>query len=163
MKKIIMKSTDKKGGAVQNSVFTGKNSKIKNEINTMYLFLESNPNPVIEMNLDFNIRYINPAAKTYLKSIQKQGIDHPFFKNIKQIFHDIKNNDKETIKREICVNDSCFLQFFVFIESTNRVNIYAFDFTGYKPGREGEINKTKPIYEISIMDFALTVRSRDNQ
>ncbi len=162
MKNVTIKSTDQKKGAVHNSVLTGKNSKSKNEINTVYLFPESNPNPVIGMDLDFNIHYINPAAKACLKDIQKQGIDHPFLKNIKQIFIDLKNK-KEAVNREIQIDDIWFLQAFSFIKSIKLVNIYAFDFTGYKPGRKGGNKLSKPLYEISIMDFALTVRSRDNQ
>ncbi len=136
MKNAAGKSIGKKGRAVHKSVRAGKNTNLKKEINTPYSFPEFNPNPVIEMDLKFNIHYINPAAKACLKGIQKQGINHPFLKNIKQIFLDLKNNKKEAIKREIRVDDTWFYQSFLFVESTNRVNIYAYDITGPKLSEE---------------------------
>jgi hypothetical protein len=95
MKRVIGESVNKKIKTDQKNVLSGENTNLKNEINTAFSFSEFNPNPVIEMDLDFDILYINPSAKTIHPGIQKQGINHPFLKNIKQIFLDLKNNNEE--------------------------------------------------------------------
>ena len=95
-------------------------------------FPELDPYPVIELDLEGNLQYVNPATETLLPDIEEEGINHPFFSDWHRIVRDLRENRNGPIVREVRVGDNWFHQQFYFIPELNRVRTYAVEISEIK-------------------------------
>jgi PAS domain S-box-containing protein len=95
-------------------------------------FPERNPQPVMELSLTGDIRYLNPAAQSLLPGLREQGLAHPWLVDwanlVRQVFMEPA---KDTI-REVAVGDRRYQQHITFIVPDKAIRIYAADITERK-------------------------------
>jgi PAS domain S-box-containing protein len=73
-------------GDVKRAVFSGKEVTERRKIQDRYIALASfpafNPNPIIELDFNGNVTYVNPATKKVFPNLEKVGVgvDQPFLR-----------------------------------------------------------------------------------
>jgi PAS domain-containing protein len=95
-------------------------------------FPELNPNPILELDLEGHLIYLNPAVKGIFPGIDILGVKHPFLVNWSQLVRDLKDTKQsEIISREVKLGNSIYDQV-VTLSSKNQIRIYALDITERK-------------------------------
>ncbi|MEI6442123.1 MAG: EAL domain-containing protein [Nostocales cyanobacterium ELA583] len=70
-------------------------------------FPELIPNPIIEMNLEGKVTYLNPAAAAKFPNLRLIGQEHPILKQLPQA---VKNQSQTSFVREVIVGHEIFEQ-----------------------------------------------------
>jgi PAS domain-containing protein len=102
--------------------------------NTAYLasFPELNPNPILELDLEGRLIYLNPAAKGIFPSIDILGVKHPFLVNWSQLVRELRDTKQsKIISREINLGNLIYEQQ-ITLSTKNQIRIYAMDITERK-------------------------------
>ena len=93
---------------------------------------ELNPNPIVELDLEGNLRYVNPATEALLPEIEEVGVQHPFFSDWDQIVKTLKENKSGPLRREVRVGEAWFQQQFYLVPELNCVRTYAVEISEIK-------------------------------
>ena len=92
-------------------------------------FARLSPYPIIEINLQGQISYLNSAANLEFRTIKSDEPDHPILKGLLRNNH----NDKGSVrKREVQVEDKIFEQYIHFLPEKNCIRSYLFDISELK-------------------------------
>jgi len=70
-------------------------------------FPELIPNPIIEMDLDGQVTYLNPAAAAKFPNLRQIGQEHPI---LNQLLTAVQNEEQTSFVREVMVGDEIFEQ-----------------------------------------------------
>ncbi len=99
-------------------------------------FPEVNPNPIIELDEEGNIKYLNPAAIKTFPDLAQKGINHPYLAGWMQLVNEIQDSKSSyTILREVIVN-GLFYEQRIFVTKENQIRIYGTDITERKQAEE---------------------------
>jgi PAS domain S-box-containing protein len=99
-------------------------------------FPESNPNPVMEIDLTGNIHYLNLAVKQLFPDLQTIGPRHPYLSDLSSLTETFKHQGKSSIIRELKINNSWYEQAIYYVSENNRLRIYGLDITDRKKAEE---------------------------
>ena len=106
--------------------------KAEAELAHLASFPELNPNPILELDIAGNLKYINPAAKTLFPDLAKQGKKHPFFLSWEAIADKLQSGKLTYLIREIETDDSWYEQMIIRVPSSENYRIYIRDITEHK-------------------------------
>ena len=95
-------------------------------------FPRYNPNPIIELDLDGNIKYFNLEARKQFPDLETLGLRHPFLATWKTAMVGFLDQDTDLLRREVEVGGRCFLQSMQYIPSLKVVRMYCHDITERK-------------------------------
>jgi PAS domain S-box-containing protein len=95
-------------------------------------FPRRNPNPVLEMDLNGEIRYMNPAAMRLFPDLGAQGLRHPWLKGWAAVRTQFRKGQADTAVRDLTVGDRTYQQAFYCSAENRFVRIYGFDITDRK-------------------------------
>jgi PAS domain S-box-containing protein len=95
-------------------------------------FPELNPDPVIELDTNGKITYLNPAVKAQIPDLEQMETKHPFLVDVQNVTQQLRNNPTLVINRQIAVGESWWEQTLMFLASTNTYRIYARNITKRK-------------------------------
>ena len=101
--------------------------QIEKEITRLASFPTLSPNAVLEVDLDGNITYANPATEKLFPNLKTMGKNHEFFsdwQHIKETF-EIRNTNIQ--RREAKINKHWYQQQFFLVPQTQQVRIYTSD------------------------------------
>lgn len=103
------------------------------EITKLASFPELSPNPIIEMDWEGNITYLNPSAVNKfpeLKTISPSE-SHPLLVGL---IKNIENhgNDNKLFVREVTIKEQVFEQYIHYLSDKKLIRCYVFDFTKRK-------------------------------
>ena len=99
-------------------------------------FPEMNPNPVVEVNADGSIEYLNPAAKKLFPDLQDMGHRHEWLVDLESIGTLLKDQKKTSYGREVKANGNWYHQSFHLTPGADRIRIYSLDITELKQAEE---------------------------
>ena len=111
-------------------------------------FPELSPMPVLELGINDDIQYINPAASAAFPDLLSKGIAHPFLSNWKALVKTLKKNKLSYITQDVKVGDVWYLQTIIFIRSNKNYRIYAREITERKLIEDSLLQKEKEINAI---------------
>lgn len=103
------------------------------DISKLASFPELSPNPIIEMNWQGKITYLNPSAITKFPELRNNlsPDNHPLLLGlIKNIENHGKNN--KLFVREVTINNQVFEQYIHYLSDKQLIRSYVFDFTKRK-------------------------------
>ena len=100
---------------------------------------DSNPNPIIEVDFQGRITYINAAAKRKFSDLSQQQLNHPVLQGISS---NQNTFDGTSLVREIEVAQKCFEQHIHYLKESECIRTYLFEITKYKQ-REAKLNVAK--------------------
>jgi diguanylate cyclase (GGDEF)-like protein len=92
-------------------------------------FPELSPNPIIEINFDGHITYINPAASLKFETLQKETLTHPVLTGL---LEQSNNTEGNLLLREIKVKEEVFEQYVHYLSDSRSIRSYIFDVTERK-------------------------------
>ena len=99
-------------------------------------FPEYNPNPVVELTMAGEIKYINFTGVTLLPGLVRLKTRHPFLAEWDRTVSVFKGAKQGNFGREILVESKWYFQVFYYVPLTQCVRIYAMDITERKLAEE---------------------------
>jgi signal transduction histidine kinase/CheY-like chemotaxis protein len=128
------------------------------ELSRLASFPEMNPGPIIEVDMQGEIHYINPAGNTLFPECHDAKLSHPLMQDLPQITQSLRESDRHYVIREIKINDTWYQQAFHLVESSERVRFYVVDITEQK--RAAEAIKRQNEYMAALHETTFGVISR---
>ncbi len=98
-------------------------------------FPQHNPNPVVEVDLDGNVTFMNPAAEVYVTDAAT-SLSHPLAQDIGPLLGRLLGADAGFTTREITVQESTFEQKIVYIPEDMAIRIYSSDISRLRAAHE---------------------------
>jgi PAS domain S-box-containing protein len=95
-------------------------------------FPERNPNPIMEVDLDGAIRYMNPAILHLFSDLRERGLAHPWLTDLESVMFPFSKGKTNFSIRDITIQDHSYQQAFYFSEQDRFIRIYGFDITRRK-------------------------------
>jgi len=102
------------------------------EIAHLASFPEVNPNPVLEVDVTGDIKYLNPAAERRFRNLLTKGKEHAFLANWESLADKIRSERLSFVSRDINVGKSWYEQVVYYVPSIERFRIYAREVTERK-------------------------------
>jgi PAS domain S-box-containing protein len=91
-----------------------------------------NPNPIVEIDLEGRVCYVNPTAEMLFGDLQQNGSAHPWLADWRSVASALRNGDVRTSEREIAVGGKWYQQTIHYVEQIERVRLYGVDITDRK-------------------------------
>ncbi len=110
--------------------------KAEEEITRLASFPTLNPNPIVEMDFDGKIEYINPAAKAMFADLETLGLNHPFFASWKSVTKAFTEKTANIFACEVKIGDDWYLQNYSNVPNAQRIRVYALKITERKKAEE---------------------------
>lgn len=103
------------------------------DIKKLASFPELSPNPIIEMNWEGKITYLNPSALTKFPELKQNPStdNHPLLLGLIQNIQNHGKNSKLFV-REVTIKDQVFEQYIHYLSEQKLIRSYVFDFTKRK-------------------------------
>ncbi len=127
------------------------------ELTRLASFPELNPNPVIELNLQYQVTYINPSGTRLLPDLVAVGLAHPLFKSFKDSLDYVVHAGSVSVVQESSVGERVFETQITFLESSQVIRVYFHEVTQRKIA-EQKVHKVARELELNNQELA---QSRD--
>src|SRR4030042_2457977 len=114
-------------------------------------FPEINPNPIVEVNADGSIEYLNPAAKKLFPDLQDVGYQHEWLVDLESIGTLLKDQKKTYSARGVKVNGNWYHQSFHLTPGVDHLRIYGLDITERKQMEE-QLRNSRNELEIAVKE-----------
>ena len=95
-------------------------------------FPRYNPNPIIELDLDGNLTYLNLEAKQQIPDLEALGIQHSFLADWQEVMKKFAESETSIIEREVSQGDRYYSQSIHYIQPLKVVRMYCHDITERK-------------------------------
>ncbi len=99
-------------------------------------FPERNTNPIMEVDLDGVVRYMNPAALNLFPDLREKGLTHPWLVDWATTVRPFWEGQTDTGVRDVDVGQHSFQQTFFYAAQDSFVRIYGLDITERKRAEE---------------------------
>lgn len=109
-------------------------------------FPELSPNPIVEIDYDGHITYVNPAASLRFKDIQETKTKHPLLTGL---VDKVPNTTGSLFVREIRIAQEVFEQYVHYLPDSKLIRSYIFDYTRRKQ-IEGALRESEMRYRSVI-------------
>jgi PAS domain S-box-containing protein len=128
--------------------------KAQEQISHLASFPELNPNPVLEIDVTGNVKYMNPATEALFPDLSSQGSRHPFLADWELLIHHLNEKSPSTLTRDVRVGESWYEQSYALISSTGDVHLYGRNITDRKHAeealqeRERDLNRAQTVAQM---------------
>ncbi len=95
-------------------------------------FPEQNPDPVIEIDPEGKVTYLNPKALTQFPDLPSTALQHPIIEGLQSIIVSLRSEQQEAVTREIVFNDLFYEQIITYAPGKNLIRVFFRDITGRK-------------------------------
>jgi diguanylate cyclase (GGDEF)-like protein/PAS domain S-box-containing protein len=92
-------------------------------------FPELSPNPIIELDWNGKITYLNPAASIKFNNIQAEQLNHPILAGL---LSEYNNRQGNLFLREVKIGSEVFEQYVHYLSEKKLIRSYIYDFTRRK-------------------------------
>ncbi len=91
-----------------------------------------NPNPIVEVDSNGQVLYLNPEAKRLLPGLKKEGFRHPWLRGMAAVAADFQQNKTVSTVRRITFGKRYYEQAIYVVKREGRIRIYGRDVTERK-------------------------------
>ncbi len=123
--------------------------KTEAELDHLASFPELNPNPILELDIAGNVKYINPTARKLFPDMPVKGSRHPFLAGWDDLVDRLQTENLRSITREIAVGDTWHEQIVFRVASGQNLRLYSRDITGRKEA-EAELLREKQVRDVIV-------------
>ncbi len=113
-----------------------KKEKTEKRIAHLASFPEFNPNPIVEIDLTGQVKYLNPAAESLFPDLRSKGSDHSWIADSKELTALGQRDIEKSYIREIKLGNSLYQQVIYYTPEWNRIRIYGYDITHQKQAED---------------------------
>ena len=99
-------------------------------------FPEQDPNPVIEIDLDGKVTYLNPVTAMRFPDLPGTEFQHPILEGVLSIIALLKGRKVKIVTREIALDGSVYEQKIKYLQDKNLIRIFVRDITERKQSEE---------------------------
>ncbi len=132
--------------------------EVNKELGRLASFPEMNPGPIIEVDMDGDIHYINPAGENLFPDCREAKLRHPLLQNLKEIAHQIETSKKEYMIRDVKIDNIWYQQTFHPVAGTNRIRFYVVDISEHKKAEEAIRRQNEYMAALHETTFGLISR-----
>jgi PAS domain S-box-containing protein len=100
-----------------------------------------NPNPIVEIDLEGQVCYVNPTAERLFGDLQQNGSAHPWLADWQSVALALRSGELSTSVRELAVGVRWYQQTIHYVKEIERVRLYGTDITDRK-GAEDALKRT---------------------
>ena len=136
-----------------------RQASIQQSLERLASFPELFSNPIIEIDFQGNITYLDPAAAEKLPTIEQEKLNHPLLANVIDLFQD---NNSPFFKREVNISDKVFEQSIHLIPDIQLIRIYVSDITKRKKA-ETLLQQAHQELEQKVKQRTLELRESNQQ
>jgi PAS domain S-box-containing protein len=108
----------------------------KEQIAHLASFPELNPNPILELDIAGNIKYLNPRTEALFPDLLSQGCKHPFLTDWDLLLRALREKEPHTLTRDIKIGEFWYEQSYALLPSTGDVRLYVRDITNRKKAEQ---------------------------
>lgn len=109
-------------------------------------FPELSPNPIIELDWDGKITYLNPAASIKFDNIHQEKLKHPILTGL---LSEDNNRQGNLFLREVKIGSEVFEQYVHYLSEKKLIRSYIFDFTRRKQA-EAQLKESEARYRAIV-------------
>ena len=99
-------------------------------------FPELNPNPVVEVTLDGEVRYTNPVARQLFPDLKDLKALHPWLENWETITQPFRSGEATSFLRDVTYQEHCYQQSLAFLATEGLIRIYGIDISTRKSAED---------------------------
>lgn len=122
------------------------NTDDQQELIRLASFPELSPNPIIELDWDGNITYVNPAASIRFENIHEEKLNHPILAGL---LSEYNNRQGNLFLREVKIGAEVFEQYVHYLSEKKLIRSYIFDFTKRKQA-EAQLKESEARYRAIV-------------
>ena len=119
--------------------------RVEAEIAHLASFPGLNPNPVLELDIAGNIKYMNPAARKSFLGIEVLGIKHPLLANWEELVKTLESKEFPAIVRNISIGDLWYEQTTTYVPTSHDIRLYVRDITRGEVARQALAESEKDL------------------
>ncbi|MCU0534196.1 MAG: EAL domain-containing protein [Hydrococcus sp. Prado102] len=120
---------------------------------------EFSPNPIIEIDFQGKINYLNPAASVRFPNIQETQLEHPI---LKDILTQSQSQEGTSLIREVRIDREFFEQHIHYLVDNRVIRSYIFDVTKYKQ-LDANFKNSQKIYKFLVQQASEAIFLVDAQ
>ena len=106
------------------------------ELSRLASFPEMNPGPIIEVDMQGEIHYINPAGERLFPDCHEAKLAHPLMQDLPEIARNLHETDRRYMIREIEIDNTWYQQAFHLVAESEHIRFYVVDITEQKRAAE---------------------------
>ena len=95
-----------------------------------------NPYPVVEVDLEGHVYYLNPAAENAFPDLSQQGAGHAWLSDWEFVTRSFRRGGDRADAREVYFDGKWYHQSINWVEETKRIRVYGIDITRRKQAEE---------------------------
>ncbi|MBE9223277.1 EAL domain-containing protein [Cyanobacterium stanieri LEGE 03274] len=119
-----------------------ENPQDQEELIRLASFPELSPHPIIEVDWDGNITYLNPAASIKFENLYEEKLNHPI---LSDLLVESNNRQGNLFLREVKIGTEVFEQYVHYLSEKKLIRSYIFDFTKRKQA-EAQLKESEARY-----------------
>ena len=129
----------------------------ENRLAYLASFPERNPNPIMEVDLNGGIRYVNPAALRLFPDLHEEGLAHPWLGDWATVVRPFREGQTDTGVRDVTIGERSYEQLFHYFAQDSFIRVYGVDITERKQAEKQQTQLFQKLSEINqeFKDFAL--------
>ena len=124
----------------------GSNSAEQAQLIRLASFPELSPNPIIELDWEGNLTYVNPAASLKFATIYEEKLNHPILTGL---LSEYNNRQGSLFLREVKIGSEVFEQYVHYLSEKKVIRSYIFDFTKRKQA-EAQLRESQARYQTIV-------------
>ncbi len=136
-----------------------KLKKVLHQRDYLALFPELNQYPVLNITSNGELEFVNQATQKLFPDLRKQGIDHPFLKEVKNELPQLFNGQNHSVVREVKIGESYYQQAINYLSEKQGIHVHSFDITTIK---EQQIEISKSLDEKNMLLAEVHHRVKNN-
>ena len=90
---------------------------------------DHNPQPIVEVNLEGDITYVNPEASRRFPDLRRKQDRHPMFAQFDEAVQHFTEGRRRPVIQQFDFNDAAYEQHVCYVPKGNVIRIYVFDVT----------------------------------
>ena len=125
-------------------------------------FPERNPSPVVEVDLDGKVFYLNPAARNLFPDLQARGKAHAWLSGLDLVFEGYRKGNTASTMRDVEVGASTYQQSISYVADSRRVRIYGLNVTDRTRAEEA-LRQVRDELEIRVQERTRELNQTNEQ